>query len=142
MNEIFELNPLFYVAALAVVVLGNVAFTIISFKRLRLEKQKSAELFKRLNEVTWDMKGLYDSSKGMGKRLQGLERRSEQLAETQEQFTLKEPTHQTYQNAIRMIQSGDSVDKISESSGLSRGEIELLSLLRKIEDGESVRTDA
>jgi hypothetical protein len=141
MNELVNLNPLFLITALAVIVCANIAFTYISFKRLRQEKKKNADLFKRLNELSWDMKGIYDSSKGVGKRLRDLEIRCKQLAETQEQFTLKEPSHQTYQNAIRMIQSGDSVDKISETSGLSKGEIELLSLLRKIEDGEPLHNE-
>lgn len=141
MAQILEVNPLFFIAMLGVFVFANIALTGILFQRLRQERGKNAELFKRLNELSWDIKGVYDSSKGVGKRLQALERRSKQLEEIQEQFTLKEPTHQTYQNAIRMIQSGDSIEKVSESSGLSKGEIELLSLLRKIEDNEPTRSE-
>lgn len=141
MNLLLELDPLLLSAVLGVFVLTNMAFTLILFQRLREERGKNAELFKRINEASWDIKGVYDSSKSIGKRLQALEKRSTQLAEAQEQFTLKEPTHQTYQNAIRMIQSGDSVEKVSESSGLSKGEIELLSLLRKIEENEPTRSD-
>lgn len=132
------IDPILITAILAVFVLANIAFTMICFRRLKQEKAKNAELYRRLNEVSWDVKGLYDSSKGVGNRLHSIERRTQALEETQEQFTLKDPSHQTYQNAMRMMNDGASVEKISESSGLSKGEIELLSLLRKIEGSDSL----
>ena len=136
-----EFDPtLFGVITIALFALANMALTAVCLKRLNREKLKSAELYKRLNELGWDIKGLYDSSKGVGKRFQQQERRIVKLEDTQEQFTLKDPSYQTYQNALRMIRHGETVENISETSGLSKGEIELLSLLQKIHDDEPLQS--
>ncbi|MDH5546481.1 MAG: DUF2802 domain-containing protein [Gammaproteobacteria bacterium] len=137
---LYEFNPILLgLAAVAILALSNMAITAIFLKRLAEEKMKNAEIYKRMNELSWDVKGLYDSSKGVGKRLQLIERRMSKLEEAQDQLTLKDPSYQTYQHAIRMIRDGATVESVSETSGLSKGEIELLSLLQKIHEDEPLQ---
>ena len=86
----------------------------------------------RIHELEDDVKTLYESAVTFGEKLQSLEQSSRVLKEQQEQLSLKEPNQQTYRNAIHAIHNGDTVNEVADSSGLSRGEVELLKLLQKI----------
>ena len=137
MNEILSgLNSDFMSVAVVVGLLANLVLTFMCMNRIGENKQKTREGQLYIQDSKNDVKALFDAVGGQGKRIMNLERRIKGLQEAQEQFTLKEPSHQTYQHALRLIKSGESLEQVAESSGLSRGEIELLSLLRKVEDGE------
>ena len=57
------------------------------------------------------------------------------MEERQDQLSLKEPSEQAYSHSVRLIKSGVPVEQVIEQSGLSRGEVELLLLLNRIEIG-------
>lgn len=104
----------------------------IQFKLTSLYSEK-AQILADLDDVRKNIKALFDSARGVGNRLQSLERRTGVIEDQQEELTLKEPSHLSYENAIRLVKNGESLEKVVESSGLSRGEVELLSLLSRVE---------
>ncbi len=91
---------------------------------------EQAKITKALQD---DVKVLYESASNLGVSLKKLEHGSKVLKEQQEQLTLKEPNQQAYRNAIQAIQNGETINKVSETSGLSRGEVELLKMFQKFD---------
>ena len=130
------------------IILGLVAICVINFvmmsraySKLRQQKVKVHSQKRRIHDLEEDVRALYEASTTLGSKLHSLEHSSRVLKEQQEQLTLKEPNQQTYRNAIQAIHNGESVNQVSESSGLSRGEVELLTLLQKI-NGNTSEKDA
>lgn len=103
-----------------------------NYYKLRRVRGKQHSQKRLIRELKDDVRTLYESSSSLGNRLQSVEHNIKVLREQQEQLTLKEPSQQTYRNAIQAINKGESINKIVENCGLSRGEVELLSLLQKI----------
>lgn len=126
------------------IILGLIAFSVINlimvsraYSRLRHQKVKVYSQKRRIHDLEEDVRALYEASTTLGSKLHSLEHSSRVLKEQQEQLTLKEPNQQTYRNAIQAIHNGNSVNQVAESSGLSRGEVELLTLLQKINSNTS-----
>ena len=124
-----------FMGVLNIGLIVGLVWTVSRVRQLQRQQQIATN---HQRTIQHDVKGLFDSASGFAKRLHILEKRTRALEENQEQLTLKEPTQQTYQHAIRLLKEGQPIEKVVENSGLSRGELELLSLLRRIEDGESL----
>jgi len=92
--------------------------------------KEQTEISKALQD---DVKVLYESASNLGVSIKKLEHSGKVLKEQQEQLTLKEPNQQAYRNAIQAIQNGETINKVSETSGLSRGEVELLKMFQKFD---------
>lgn len=125
-------------AVVAAVVLVNTVMTGYCLSRLRaLGAMQKAEkdLEKAQTMLRADIKALFDSAKGLGSKLSQVERQLRAVEERQDQLSLKEPSEQAYSHSVRLIKSGLPVEQVIEQSGLSRGEVELLLLLNRIEEG-------
>lgn len=104
--------------------------------RLRKQKGQLNSQRRRIHALEDDVRSLYDSGTTLGNKLQYLEKGCRVLKEQQEKLSLKAPDQQTYRNAIQAIHNGESPKHVADSSGLSRGEVELLTLLQKINRNE------
>ncbi len=100
-------------------------------RKLQVLQRVQEEGDKKILVLAGDVKALYESGATIGGKVKSLEFGSKMLREEQEKLSLKDPDQQMYRNAVQQIHNGESVNKISESSGLSRGEIELLKLFQK-----------
>ena len=118
---------------LVVLGLAVVGYLYISRQNRTLKCMESSyqEQSTQLLSLQDDIKVLYESANNLGIRLKKQEQGTKVLKEQQEQLTLKEPNQQAYRNAILAIQNGETVNKISETSGLSLGEVELLKMFQK-----------
>ncbi len=132
-NFDFMQNIRWEFVALSVFCVFNLILLIKSRAKIAALEKSQAIDNKHLLELAGDIKALYESGTTMGRRLKSLEYGAKMLKEEQEQLSLKEPSQQMYRNAVQLINSGESVNKISKSSGLSRGEVELLKLFQRIE---------
>ena len=120
------------VVALGVVFIVNILLAVYYKNKLRVLQRSQEKLDTHLLELAGDVKALYESGAMLGSKVKSLEFGSKLLKEEQEKLSLKDPGQQMYRNAVQQINNGESINKISESSGLSRGEIELLKLFQKI----------
>ena len=102
--------------------------------KLQALQRSQADLNTHLLELAGDVKALYESGTTLGSKVKSLEFGSKVLKEEQEKLSLKDPDQQMYRNAVQQINNGETVNQISASSGLSRGEIELLKRFQKIEN--------
>ncbi|MDX1810883.1 MAG: DUF2802 domain-containing protein [Gammaproteobacteria bacterium] len=121
------------VLGIGVFSLFNLLLVISSFSKIKRERTANAELQKRVGALEDDVKAIYDSVSNMGGKINTVMKDHRILKDQQEQLTLKEPSQQSYKNAIQQLRNGDPINKIVESSGLSQGEIELLKLLNASE---------
>lgn len=107
--------------------------------RLRKQKAKIHSQKRRIHDLEDDVRSLYDSGTTLGSKIHSLEKAYRVLKEQQEKLTLKEPSQQAYRNAIKAIHNGEALSQIAESSGLSRGEVELLKLFQKNTDSPALK---
>ena len=120
--------------ALGVFFLVNLIVFVNLQTKLQTLQRSQAELNTHLLELAGDVKALYESGTTLGSKVKSLEFGSKVLKEEQEKLSLKDPDQQMYRNAVQQINNGETVNQISASSGLSRGEIELLKRFQKIEN--------
>jgi len=110
----------------------NIFATVGCYLKYLLLRKKYGVNKKRIRELEEDVKALYESASNLGEKVQRVQYDHRLLKDQQEKLSLQEPNRQTYQNAIQAIRNGESLNKISETSGLSKGELELLGLLQRI----------
>ncbi len=97
---------------------------LLAKKQSRLERAL-AENQERVDRLMDELKALYSGAAGQGSHIARIEAQMNQLSERQEQFDVKDPTSQSYSEAIELIQSGASIDELVRH-GLRREEAELL----------------
>lgn len=125
------------IAVLSLCLFGFI-YTSRAHAKSRLLNKRCNEQAKIIKSLQDDIKVLYKSASNLGTGLKKLEHGAKVLKEQQEQLTLKEPNQQAYRNAIQAIQNGETINKVSETSGLSRGEVELLKMFQKFKVNSSV----
>lgn len=97
---------------------------LLAKKQSRLERAL-AENQERVDRLMDELKALYAGAAGQGSHIARIEAQMNQLSERQEQLDVKDPTSQSYSEAIELIQSGASIDELVRH-GLRREEAELL----------------
>jgi len=118
---------------LGIIGLVNFALLMLFFSKTRRLKRSNISLRKRIHDLEDDVKVLYSTTLNIGEKFKSVQKDNRILKEQQEQLSLKEPSQQSYKNAIQQIRNGDTTSKIVETSGLSLGEVELLRLLNASE---------
>lgn len=110
--------------AIGLAVVLAVALLLLAKKQSHLQ-QALAENQGRIDRLMDELKALYAGAAGQGSHIARIEARMSQLSDRQEQLDVKDPTSQSYSEAIELIQSGASVDELMRH-GLRREEAELL----------------
>ncbi len=123
-NMNFELTDILLgSAALALIALATA--TIVLFRRLRATNGQ-------IEVMRSDIAALFDAGIGVGHRLDTVEERNRRLTERMEQWELSEPFKRSYKQAVSLIDTGANVQDLIDQCGVTRGEAELLSDLRRL----------
>lgn len=88
-----------------------------------------AALRREIEALQDDISALCSGANGVGMHLSKVDRQLMRINERQDQFELRDSIHSEYDQAVRMIQRGASVDEIINQCNLARAEAELLSHL-------------
>ncbi len=118
------MDDLFVVAVMAVAVVLIVALLVLAKKQFKLQSQLSESQF-RIEQLMEELKAIYAGAAGQGNHLARIEEQLGQLSDRQEQLDEQDPTHQSYSEAIELIQGGASTDELVRH-GLRREEADLL----------------
>jgi len=110
--------------AIGLVVVLAVALVLLAKRQSRLQ-QALAQNQERIDRLMDELKALYAGAAGQGNHIARIEEQINQLSDRQEQIDVKDPTSQSYSEAIELIQSGASIDELVRH-GLRREEAELL----------------
>ncbi len=79
-----------------------------------------------------DVAALFSAGVGIGLRLDSLEERLRRNSERMERWELSEPFKRSYKQAMSLIDTGADVQDLVDQCGVTRGEAELLSDLRRL----------
>lgn len=125
-------------AAVAVVLV----MSLFSFKRQRKQQEEQSLSMQALQR---DLRALANAAVGVGGRVLEIERQQRKrpvIVTSQEQPVQTQATapiefynssSQPYEQAIRMVQTGASVDDIVNVCGLSKSEAELVSMMHRLD---------
>ncbi len=118
------MDDLFVLAVIAVAVVLIVALLVLAKKQSKLQFQLSESQL-RIEQLMEELKAIYAGAAGQGNHLARIEEQLGQLSDRQEQLDEQDPTHQSYSEAIELIQGGASTDELVRH-GLRREEADLL----------------
>ena len=111
----------------------STAFMIMSMLLLRRATAARKINTSQLAAIQNDVRALTTAAVSMGERVLEIERRQRRLAERQDQLDIYESANQPYEQAIRMAQSGTTIDELVNMCGLSRNEAELIHMMHRFD---------
>ncbi len=117
------MNILIFISITCIVVLTT-ALVLLAMKQSRLQ-HALAENQAKTERLMDELKALYAGAAGQGNHIARLETQVNSLSDRQEQLDVKDPTSQSYSEAIELIQNGASIDDLMRR-GLRREEADLL----------------
>lgn len=135
-------NLLSITDGLMVSVIAILVMVLFSFRRQRKQQELQSVSMQLLQR---DLRALANAAVGVGGRVLEIERQQRKrpvLVDTQESVQTNSNTpvefyndssNQPYEQAIRMAQTGASVDDIVNVCGLSRSEAELVSMMHRLD---------
>lgn len=116
-----------YIFVVAAIGLGFTLGAIVTVMALRLHA-----LRREFEATHSDVAALFSAGTGVGIRLDSLEERVRRTSERIEQWELSEPFKRSYKQAMSLIDTGAGVQDLIDQCGVTRGEAELLSDLRRL----------
>ena len=96
-------------------------------------RRRQGEQARRLEALRHELRALTTAAVGVGERVLEVERRQRRLAERQDQMDLYDSANQPYDQAIKLVHKGASVEQLVEICGLNRGEAELIRMLHRLD---------
>ena len=94
--------------------------------RGRRQKRQVAAVEKRLEALAVDMEALYAGTSGIDRTMTDINRKIERITEQQEKTVVRDNFFGGYNNAIRMIKHGATIDDLVGKCGIGRSEAQLL----------------
>jgi hypothetical protein len=116
-----------YVVALVALGFGVVLSGVAALLARRLRGLRA-----ELDAARDDVAALFSAGTGVGLRLDSVEERLRRVTERMEQWELSEPFKRSYKQAMNLIDTGADVQDLIDQCGVTRGEAELLSDLRRL----------
>jgi len=112
---------------ITIALLAGLMLLLISVLRsVRAVRRDQAERDRQLAVIFEDSTVLSDCVTKIGSHLSALERQLQQVIDQQERMGLREGVDREYDLAIRMLSSGESLERIMAECGLVRSEVELI----------------
>ncbi len=117
---------------LALIAALGVGFLVQSFYLAHRLRHISRQRNRAVDALSGDVRALFDSAVGLGERLNNVERQLRAIEERQDQIDLKEPSYQSYGQAIRLVKNGADVDQLIANCDITRGEAELIAMFHRM----------
>lgn len=132
-----ELMPVLVLAVWGVVILLAVGVMLL-FLRVR---RGMAEQGQSVLAMQKDLRALCNAAVQVGERLnrleqeiKGVQSRQRELGSRQDKLDLAEPEARTFDQAVKLVRKGATVDELVEICGLSRGEAELIAMMHRLDN--------
>ncbi len=110
-----------------IVLMAAIVMLLITVLRsVHAARCDQAERDRQLAVIFEDSTVVSDCVTKIGCHLSGLERQLQQVIDQQERMGLREGADREYDMAIRMLSSGESLERIMAECGLVRSEVELI----------------
>ena len=132
-----ELMPVLMVAVWVLVIVLAVGVMMLFLQLHR----SAAEQGQSIVTVQKDLRALCNAAVQVGERLnrleqelKGVQARQQELGSRQDKLDLAEPEARTFDQAVKLVRKGASVDELVEICGLSRGEAELIAMMHRLDN--------
>jgi|GEM_PF-5150394 len=113
-----------------IALLVGMSIVLVSVLRsVRAVRRDQVERDRQMAVIYEDSSALSDCVSKIGRHLSDLERQLQQVIDQQERMGLREGVDREYDLAIRMLSSGESMERIMTECGLVRSEVELIQRL-------------
>jgi len=135
-----------YMAEVNWLMISVLSFLVINLFFLRLQQQKNEKQTLKISSLEKDLHALANAAVGVGSRVLKVEREQRNKATSgnaTEQFVspvnqnmpvdFYNSSSQPYEQAIRMAQTGATVDDIMNVCGLSQSEVELVCMMHRLD---------
>lgn len=137
---------LHYMAEVNWLIISVLGFLVINLFFLRLQQQKNEKQTLKISSLEKDLHALANAAIGVGSRVLKVEREqrnkpaaanaTEQVVSAANQnmrVDFYNSSSQPYEQAIRMAQTGATVDDIMDVCGLSQSEVELVCMMHRLD---------
>jgi len=137
---------LHYMAEVNWLTISVLGFLVINLFFLRLQQQKNEKQTLKISSLEKDLHALANAAIGVGSRVLKVEREqrnkpaaanaTEQVVSAANQnmrVDFYNSSSQPYEQAIRMAQTGATVDDIMDVCGLSQSEVELVCMMHRLD---------
>jgi hypothetical protein len=108
--------------------LTAVAGLIFAMHRMRKQEKRYNAALRSLQD---DFAALCNGAVGVGDHLYHVEQNLRRLSQRQDQVDLHDPTQQSFDHAVRLVENGASIEDVMSQCGLVRSEAELLAMLHR-----------
>ncbi|NOY66356.1 MAG: DUF2802 domain-containing protein [Gammaproteobacteria bacterium] len=110
------------------------ALFVIDQVRLSRMRKKLASQSGLIEILKNDVRALFSGSVGEDSRIYKLEQRLRRMKERQEQLENSKHAERPYEQAIRMVQKGSSIEDLMSVCNLSKGEADLIVMMHRDKD--------
>lgn len=117
------------IPGLTVVTGGMMVLFIVSQVRLVQLRQQMKTQSELIATIKNDVRALFSGSVGEDSRIYKLEKRTRRIRERQEQLENSKHAERPYEQAIRMVQKGTSIEDLMTVCNLSKGEADLIMMM-------------
>lgn len=137
---------LHYMAEVNWLTISVLGFLVVNLFFLRLQQQKNEKQTLKISSLEKDLHALANAAIGVGSRVLKVEREqrnkpaaanaTEQVVSAANQnmrVDFYNSSSQPYEQAIRMAQTGATVDDIMDVCGLSQSEVELVCMMHRLD---------
>jgi hypothetical protein len=118
--------------ATGVLLVAAIAMIVYLHKLISRHQSELVAQGKIIQTMENDLRALAAGAVGTDGRLSQLEKRSRSIKQRQEQLELRDGSR-PYDQAIRMVHRGSSIDEIVSLCDLSRGEAELIQMMHGVD---------
>lgn len=89
------------------------------------------DLRQRVQQLEQELGALCSASLGAGEHVVKLEQQVQRVVERQDQLEMRATTDRPYSQATQLVEKGADIDELVDTCGLTRGEAELLIMMRR-----------
>lgn len=114
-------------------VTGLLALGYLHVRALHAQQEISESLRQsqlRVQQIEQELGALCKASLGAGDHVVRLEHQVERIMERQNQFEMRAGSERPYTHASELVHKGADIEELVDSCGLTRGEAELLVMMR------------
>ena len=100
-------------------------------RKCTAHEETEQELQRRIQSLEQELGALCSASVGAGEHVVKLEQQVQRITERQDQLELRGTGDRPYAQASQLVNKGADIDDLVDSCGLTRGEAELLVMMRR-----------
>ncbi len=101
---------------------------VFALNQIRKQEKRHNAAIRTLQD---DFAALCNGAVGVGDHLFHVEQNVRRLSQRQDQVDMHDPTQQSFDHAVRLVENGATIEEVMSQCGLVRSEAELIAMLHR-----------